>query len=122
MGKPVIMVVDDLQVVGGVVKSLLEDIYEIKVFTAGSEAIKYLADHPVDLILLDYEMPEMTGYDVLMAIRADKRYAKTPVVFLTAITNERLQAEMLEHGASDYICKPIDVDVLRHRIKKHLGK
>ena len=121
MDKPVIMLVDDLQVVGGVVKSILEGTYEVKTFTSGKEALEYLSDHSVDLILLDYEMPVMTGYEVLMAIRADKRFSKVPVIFLTAVTNERLEAEMLERGASDYVCKPIDAAVLRQRVQKHLS-
>ena len=114
MGNPVIVTVDDQEFICGLVATILKDTYDVHTFTSGEKAIAFLSTHSVDLILLDYEMPEMTGYEVLMAIHADKRTANIPVVFLTGVTNARLEAEMLQRGASAYIRKPIvPSDLLR---------
>ena len=120
MKKPVVMVVDDVPYFCETVKMNLRHSYEVYTFTSGKDAVKYISEHPVDLVLLDYEMPEMTGYEVLMAIRLDKNTNKTPVIFLTGETNDRMKAEMLERGASDYLCKPINYPELLQRIKKYI--
>jgi len=121
MSKPIILVVDDQPFVCETVAIMLKNAYEVHTFTSGKEAMDYMSDHSADLVLLDYEMPVMTGFEVLLAIRANKHNSKTPVVFLTAETNERMRMEMMERGAVDYICKPIDSSVLHKSIKKQLS-
>ena len=121
MNKPVIMVVDDQPVICEMVEGMLRDAYEVHTFTSGKEAMNYMSDRSVDLVLLDYDMPNMTGYEVLLATRANKHNSKTPVIFLTAETNERMKTEMIERGASDYICKPINSSELLRSIKKQLA-
>ena len=122
MKKPVVLVVDDQLFVCETVAVMLKNEYEVHTFTAGKEAMNYMADRSVDLVLLDYEMPSMTGYEVLLAIRANKHNSKVPVIFLTAQTNERMRMEMIERGASDYICKPINSSELHQSIKKQLSR
>jgi DNA-binding response OmpR family regulator len=117
MEKPVIVAVDDTQFVLESVKSGLEDDFAIKTFLSGAEAVKYINENAVDLVLLDYDMPEMTGYETLMNIRAGSN-KKVPVVFLTGVTNDRMEVEMRERGAQDYIRKPIDFAVLRQCVSK----
>jgi CheY-like chemotaxis protein len=65
-------------------------------------------------------MPEMTGYEVLMAIQANHSLNKIPIIFLTGVINERMEEEMRDRGASDYIRKPIDMNTLKACIGKHL--
>jgi response regulator RpfG family c-di-GMP phosphodiesterase len=122
MDKPVIMAVDDTQFVLDSVKSGLEDDYEIKTFLTGAGAVEYIDKNPVDLVLLDYDMPEMTGYEVLMNIRAGSSNKNVPVIFLTGVTNDRMELEMRERGAQNYIRKPIDFTVLRQCAGKWLQK
>ena len=100
---------------------MLKDTYDIVTFTEGKAAVNYMSENPADLVLLDYEMPGMTGYEVLMAIRGHKKTAAVPVIFLTGSTSARMEQEMRERGADDYICKPIDFNILRQHIKRHLG-
>ena len=121
MGKPIILVVDDQPFVCETVEIMLKNTYEVHTFTSGKEAMDYMSDKAVDLVLLDYEMPNMTGFEVLLGIRASRHNSKTPVIFLTAETNERMKMEMIERGAADYICKPIDSSVLHKSIKKQLS-
>jgi PleD family two-component response regulator len=121
MGKPIIIAIDDQQFICDAIKNMLQDTYEVRTFTSGKEALNYLSDNSVDLVLLDYEMPHMTGYEVLIAIRTNQYNKKIPVIFLTAETNERMRMEMIERGASDYICKPINSSALHQSIRKQLS-
>ena len=121
MSKPIVLVVDDQPFVCESVAIMLKNTYDVHSFTSGKEVMSFMSNRPADLVLLDYEMPNMTGYEVLLAIRANKHNSKTPVIFLTAETNERMKMEMIERGASDYICKPINSSALHQSIKKQLS-
>ena len=117
-----ILLVDDQPSVCREIAAFLKDAYTVHAFTSGKEALNYLADNTADLMLLDYEMPEMTGYEVLMSIRMNKSTKKLPVIFLTGQTNERMRHEMLSRGANDYLCKPVSSYDLHQCIGKHLPK
>jgi len=120
MDKPNIMVVDDMpSVCTGVAMALKQD-YKVYPFTSGQEALTFLAANPIDLVLLDYEMPKMTGYEVLLSIRTNRSTKDIPVVFLTGETNERMKQEMISRGANDYLCKPINPEELNACLKKCL--
>ena len=123
MDKLVIVLVDDQPVICEMVESILKDTYEVHTFTSGKEAMEYMSDHQVDLALLDYYMPNMTGFEVLLDMRSKRdcrRIQKIPVIFLTSETNERMKMEMMGRGASDYLCKPIDFPALLDSIKNLL--
>ena len=115
-----IMIVDDQPSICKEVSVFLKDTYDIHAFKSGKEALAYLEKHTFDLILLDYYMPEMTGFEVLLNIRQNKATAETPVVFLTAEINDRMEHEMMQRGANDYIVKPIDAVQLKACIVKNL--
>lgn len=121
MSKPIVFVVDDQAFICDTVAAILKNTYEVRTFTSGKDAIAYMTDNKADVLLLDYEMPGMTGYEVLMGMR-NTINLDTPVIFLTAETNERMKIEMMERGASDYICKPINSALLTQGIQKQLGK
>jgi len=120
MEKYNIMVVDDVPSICTAVVTALRTDYKVFPFTSGQDALDHLNKNPIDLVLLDYEMPKMTGYEVLLAIRTNRSTKDTPVVFLTSETNDRMKKEMLSRGATDYLCKPINHQELRDCIKKHL--
>ena len=117
-----ILVVDDQPSVCDQIRNLLKDKYAVQAFTSGTQAIKYMGANTADLALLDYDMPNMTGYETLMHLRSDKRHDEMPIIFVTAITNERMESEMMTRGASDYIRKPIKMIELQQCIEKHLTK
>ena len=120
MSRPVIAVIDDQRFICETIDSMLRSSYEVHAFVSGESALKYIAENPVDFVLLDYDMPEMSGYEVLMTLKADPGTSKTPVVFLSAEKNERMKMQMIERGAADYICKPIDSSLLHSCIKQFL--
>ena len=120
MSKRAILVVDDQPSVCKEVTTFLKDAYAVHAFKSGKEALEYLSANSADLVLLDYDMPDMTGYEVLLAMRLNNSTKATPVVFLTGETNERMRYEMIARGADDYLCKPINSIELRNCIEKHL--
>ena len=121
MSKLEIMVVDDQPAICKEVASYLKNEYIVHAFKDAIGAIKHLENNPVDLILLDYYMPEMTGFEALLSIQHNKAISDVPVIFLTAETSDRMEHEMRQRGANDFLVKPIDPDKLRRCIKKYLS-
>jgi len=108
-----ILVVDDEAPVRALVMALLEDThYDVIGAANGRDAVACLYKNPslFQLILLDIMMPYMSGWDVLDAIQSHPTLAPIPVVIMTAGANVHQQA--LDHGAVDYLPKPLDLDRL----------
>jgi len=120
MDKPNVLVVDDQPSICAEVAAFLKNHYTVHAFKSAKEAMKYLDKHTVDFILLDYYMPEMTGFEMLLNLQQNESLKNTPVVFLTSEINERMQYEMLQRGAVDYLAKPINAAALINCIQKHL--
>ncbi|MCL1863235.1 MAG: response regulator [Defluviitaleaceae bacterium] len=122
MEKLSVVVVDDQPSICKEVASFLREGYDVHAFKGGREAIGYLETNHADLILLDYYMPEMTGFELMMQIRQNKSFDDTPIIFLTSETSERLEHEMEQRGANDYLCKPISKDELLACIEKNIKR
>lgn len=82
----------------------------------GRELLDLLPAHSVDLILLDILMPEMNGYEVLIALRADERWRDLPVICLSALDDDASYLRAIELGAQDFLPKPCDPLLLQARI------
>jgi len=117
-----IVVVDDDPSVRAYVRGTLErQGYQVVTAGAGVEALDYLRTEAADLVLLDVQMPEISGYGVLDRLRDDPRTEKLPVMFLTVEDSRIQEAEGLRTGVIDYISKdvlrPDRIDILIYRIK-----
>lgn len=120
--QPQILVVDDTPENVDVLASILREHYQIKVALNGAKALSIAqADPPPDLILLDVMMPEMDGYEVSRRLRDDPRTSDIPVIFVTAKTEVEDETKGFEHGAVDYITKPISPAIVEARVKTHLA-
>jgi sigma-B regulation protein RsbU (phosphoserine phosphatase) len=91
----------------------------------GREALEFLHADPFDLVLLDIEMPEMDGYQVLSAMKQDLQLCHIPVIMVTSVDEIESAIRCIEMGAEDYLPKPFNPVLLRARIgasleKKHL--
>jgi two-component system, sensor histidine kinase and response regulator len=118
---PRILVVDDqpanIQVVGSVLGKLG---YEITPALDGPTALRRLAIHTPDLVLLDLLMPEMDGCEVCRRLRQNPEWLDVPVIFLSAADDKDLVVKALEAGGLDYITKPFNQAELVLRVKTQL--
>ena len=98
--------------------------YEVTVAEDGLEALKILAkeDSHFDLILLDVMMPNMDGWDTLKAIRKNKKTEYTPVIMITAVSEDQKVVSGLKIGADDYIVKPFILPNLLARMEAVLRR
>jgi len=118
--KPMIMSVDDSPVILNTISSVLSGEYKVYTLTKPSELRSALIKVKPDLFLLDYKMPGSSGFDLVPVIRGVREHRDTPIIFLTSEgTLDNLNAAMAL-GACDFIVKPIDRDVLREKIGKHI--
>ena len=95
--------------------------YAVTVAASGVEALACVAAAPYDLVLLDVEMPSMSGFDVLGRIRETHSSTQLPVIMVTARTDGADIVEAFRLGANDYVTKPIDFPVALARIGTHLS-
>lgn len=118
-----VMVVDDEPDLCETVKLLLEGKgFEAVTVQSGAEALKKLKKEPVDLVLIDFFMPEMTGRVLADEIRADPKLKDLKLAFLTvALFGEVGQADLKKLGILDYIQKPFDNEDLVRRVKRMVG-
>ena len=85
--------------------------------TSATEALRYLLDHDVALVLLDVQMPDMDGYELAALIRKRERSRHTPIIFITAYDRDEQEvARGYELGAVDYVFKPVNPTVLRAKV------
>lgn len=115
-----ILIVDDNKTSLSTAKSALNDAYKVTAVTSGAQALKFLEKNLCDIILLDINMPEMDGFEVMKKIREDSKHADIPIIFLTADSDAETESRCLEEGASDFIAKPFVLNVMRSRISRIL--
>lgn len=107
-----VLLVDDIPANLLTLESILEDDSRIliKAFS-GNEALKLLMDEPIDLILLDIQMPDMDGIEVAQLLRANPKTKHIPIIFVSAIAkSERPSFAEFEPGSYDFIPKPLDIE------------
>lgn len=119
--RPRILLVDDEPLNLEVLQILLQDDYRLLYARDGERALALARTERPDLVLLDVMMPNMNGYDVCHALKADSRTWRIPVIFVTALSDTRNEALGFEAGAVDYITKPVSPAVVRMRVRNHLS-
>jgi CheY-like chemotaxis protein len=114
-----ILAVDDTAFFLVVLKKKLQNTrYKINCVTSGREALKFLEKHKADMYLLDIEMPGMNGFELAAKIR--EKGHKEPIIFLTGNARREYFAMAMKAGATDFIIKPINKDVLVSKIRKYI--
>ncbi|HOC59453.1 MAG: response regulator [Syntrophaceae bacterium] len=115
-----VLIVDDFATMRKVVRNLLkqsgyEDIVEAE---DGVMALKVLKSQKIDVVVSDWNMPNMTGLELLKAVRADADLAKTPFLMVTAEALQDNVVAAVKAGVNNYIVKPFTAEVLNEKIKK----
>ena len=120
-----LLVVDDSSAIRKIIKAAA-DVLHMKTVEAedGVEALEKLAEHytEIDLVLLDWNMPEMNGYDVLVEIKGNDKYRHIPVMMVTTEGQQSSIVAAVRAGAANYLTKPFTVEDLAARIVESIGE
>lgn len=116
--KRTILVVDDDRLNLMVAQKLLAENYHVAAVNSGELALRYLGKNHPDLVLLDIQMPDMDGFEVMRKIQDDEHWRKIPVIFLTADRTAETEEECFKLGAVDYIGKPFVPSIMLQRIHR----
>lgn len=115
-----IMIIDDDKINLATARKVLSDEYKVIPILKGTQALTYLQNGDCDIILLDINMPEMDGFEVLKKIREMEKCKNIPVIFLTADNDTETETRCFKEGAIDFIAKPFVPAVMRSRIGRVL--
>ena len=117
---PTVLVVDDAETNVMILEEILKDEYNILTANNGKQALHVLheAEVPPKIILLDVQMPEMTGRELFDILKADEVLRRIPVIFITAEAGS--EGELLAAGAVDFIYKPFSPEIVKLRMRNQL--
>jgi PleD family two-component response regulator len=115
-----ILAVDDSPSMIKTISAALEKDYKVYGMTNPAMMENFLQQITPDLFLLDYEMPELSGFDLVPIIRKCELHTDTPIIFLTHSGTLDHVSAAYALGASDFIVKPFQDTVLREKIAKHI--
>src|SRR6202171_1154717 len=115
-----ILLVDDdpgaIQLMG----RILADVGKLRFATNGRDALRLARDAAPDLILLDAEMPGMSGFQLLKTLKAESFLADVPVIFITSHAEAGFEVSALDMGAADFIAKPLKASRVLARVRTQL--
>ncbi len=114
-----ILVVDDYKTMIRIIRNLLKQLgfNDIDEATDGTEALSKLRERPYGLVISDWNMEPMTGYDLLKEVRADGNFAEIPFIMVTAEAKSENVVAAKKAGVSNYIVKPFNAQTLKGKIE-----
>ncbi len=115
-----ILVVDDFQTMRRIIRNYLRQLGFNNVEEAedGDVALEKLIETQFDFVITDWNMPKMTGIDLLKKIRAENNFKNIPVLIITAEAEKENVVQAAQAGVNDYIVKPFTPEVLQSKIEK----
>ncbi len=119
-----VLIVEDEQDIAGLIKHALErgGEAEAEIVGSGDAALKVATERTPDLIILDLNLPVLSGMDVCRILRSRAEGRRVPIIMLTARTSEDDRVSGFEHGADDYVTKPFSVRELSARVRAMLRR
>jgi PleD family two-component response regulator len=117
-----ILAIDDIIPSLKVIGKLLEGVFDMYLAKSAKIASRILKTRKVDLILLDIEMPEMSGFEYMEQLRQTPQYRDIPVIFVSSHATEEFFIRAINSGAKDFIVKPVSRDILIGKIRASLGE
>ena len=115
-----ILIVDDDPVIVQSLGRMLEGLGQVRFALGGPHAFKLIAENPPDIILLDAEMPGLSGYEVCRQLKQSPDTRDIPIIFITGHNDDEHELASLEAGAVDFIGKPPKPPLVQARVKAHL--
>lgn len=119
-----ILVVDDFSTMRRIVKNILRQLNFVNIIEAddGSTGLEVLQREKIDLVISDWNMPKMTGLELLKAVRADDALKHIPFLMVTAEAQQENIIEAVKSGVSNYIVKPFTAETLSQKINQIFSK
>jgi diguanylate cyclase (GGDEF)-like protein len=114
-----ILLVDDDSMVVRILSHILSDFAPLRFATSGRVALKLARESVPDLVLLDVDMPELSGFEVCKAFKSDPALAQVPIIFITSHQSPQLETTGLELGAVDFISKPPHAPLVLARVRTY---
>ncbi len=113
------LVVEDLKIMRKVIVNALKEIDIKDSFEAedGIEALSLLQEEKIDLIVTDWLMPNMDGFELVTDIKKDKRLKNIPILMITSVDDRINVVKAIKAGINDYIAKPFKPETLKEKIK-----
>src|SRR5215510_9385291 len=124
MARHRILIVEDEQDIAGLIKHTLERAgdADTEIVGSGDAALKSVTERPPDLIILDLNLPAVSGFEVCRILRSRPDVPRVPIIMLTARTSEDDRVSGLDHGADDYVTKPFSLRELSARVRAVLRR
>lgn len=119
--KKKMLVVDDSGAMLRLIKAWFEEKYQVILVNSGAMALKYLANNIPEVILLDYEMPVMNGYEVLEKIKTETNAMKVPVIFLTSKEDIENTLKGVSYLPDSYVLKTMEPAKIVAAVEKVLN-
>ncbi len=116
-----ILVVDDEPINLAILRQILAPEYRLMFARGGAEALNLAIRHHPALILLDIQMPDLDGYAVCRALKADPQTEAIPVIFVTSLSEVDNEEIGFAAGCVDYLAKPVSAAIVRARVRNHLS-
>jgi two-component system, cell cycle response regulator DivK len=116
-----ILVIEDQEINRDLLIQILEDFYAVIVAGDGAEGLAQAADGRPDLILMDFGMPVMDGWETTRRIKADPALRHIPIIAITSHAMVGDEEKARQAGCDDYMAKPIDEDELLTKIRRFIG-
>ncbi len=121
MPQPTILVVDDEPANLALMREILSDSYHLVFATNGMDALAAAQKHQPIMVLLDIQLPDIDGYEVCRRLAQQPQSRDAIVLFVTSLSDRKMEELGFELGAVDYIVKPLAPSIVRARIKAHLS-
>ena len=115
-----ILIVDDDVSAIQLMSQILLDVGNLRFATNGEDALRLARESPPDLVLLDAEMPGMSGFKLFEALKIESALTDVPVIFVTSHSEACFEVSAFEMGAADFIAKPFRASLVKARVKTHL--
>jgi DNA-binding response OmpR family regulator len=96
--------------------------YDVQSTQRGEDGLRACTNSPPDLVLLDIHLPDTDGYEIARRLRGNYRTGKTPIIFLTELSEREDRLQGLELGADDFITKPFDLQELQLRVRNAMRR
>lgn len=118
--KPLLLIVDDQPVNILALNTLFETDFDVLMATDGETAVRIAQERTPDTILLDINMPGVSGYEVCERLAKDESTKDIPIIFVTGETEEHVEEHVFDIGGVDFITKPINPAIVRARVLTHV--